>query len=129
MDALQDPKKIFITAFSRGSTDVYHGVKELPQIQKDRLMITALGPIMILPRDLGYHVMNLVSDGDWCSKFCNPGLKRNLAKYREYADVNILPQRDGFTGVIRDHFFLSKTYQAGIKRYTRPLYEEYGGLE
>jgi RHS repeat-associated protein len=127
MDALNDPRKIFVTAFSRGVADTYHAVKTCSPEHKNRLIITTCGPTMILPRNLGFSVTNLVSSGDWCSKFCNWGFRRNFNKYDGFAKVVMLPQRDGFSGFIRDHFFLSNTYQEGIKIFTAEKYEKYGG--
>ena len=81
---------------------------------------------MILPRDLGFIVQNLVSEGDWPSFRCNPGLRKHPEKYRKYALVKILPQKDGFTGLNEDHFFQSQTYQEGIERFCVPNYRQYG---
>ena len=129
MEALQDDRKLFITCFSRGSTDTYHGVKNLTTEQRNRLIITACGPTMILPRDLGFSVMNLISEGDRCSLFCNLGLGKNLEKYESSADLRILQQKDGFLKLNRDHFFESRTYQEGIQDFTGPKYRDYGHLK
>jgi RHS repeat-associated protein len=129
MDALQDPRKIFLTAFSRGAADTFHAVKTLSPEQKYRLIITACGPIMILPRNLGFSVTNLISSGDGCSLACNPGLKSHLKKYRSFADVEILPFNFSPSRVINwDHYFSSPRYQEGIKKYLAPKYVEYGEL-
>lgn len=129
LDAMNDPRKIFITAFSRGSGDVFHGTKNLTQSERERLIITACGPILTLPRDRGFKVTNLISEGDWCSLFFHPGLEKNPHKYKSFADVYLLPQIDGFTGFNKDHFFTSKTYQDGIKQFQLPDYDTYGGLK
>ena len=130
MDALQDPRKVFITCFSRGSTDVWHAVKTFSSRERERLIITACGPIMILPRDLGFNVMNLVSEKDWCSKVCNLGfgIRRETSRTEDGSDslskVYMLPQKHGFKG----HFFQNPTYQDGIQYYTENLYRKYGEL-
>lgn len=129
MEAMQDPRKIFITCFSRGSTDVYHACKNLSLEHKKRLIITACGPIMILPRDLGFIVKNLVSVGDWYSFRCNPGLEDNPENYHKYANVRILPQKDGFSGFNKDHFFKSMTYQDGIQDHCVADYRDYGEIK
>ncbi len=89
--------------------------------------ITACGPVMILPRKLGFSVINLVSSGDWCSLFCNRGLKNHPERYDANAEVRILDQKDGFSGFNKDHFFISRTYQEGIQRFTSDSYKQYGG--
>ena len=96
--------------------------------ERERLIITACGPIMMLPKDLGFFVQNLVSEGDWCSLACNQGLIENLEERRKTANIEILPQIDGFKGFNRDHFFLSNTYQQGILKYAQPYYDKYGLL-
>jgi hypothetical protein len=126
LEAMDDRRKLFINCFSRGATDTYHACKNFTNNQKDRLLITACGPIMTLPRSLGYRVMNLISIGDWCSMNYHPGLDKDPNKYHSFADVFLLPQSDGFSGFIRDHFFKSKTYQKGIKDFAEPLYDEHG---
>ncbi len=83
---------------------------------------------MVLPRNLGFSVTNLVSAGDWCSIKCitpsvpmdmdwyikkNPSLLRRI--FDDFADVFPLSQKDGFSGFNKDHFFLSRTYQGGNK--------------
>jgi len=126
MDLLDDPRKLFITAFSRGAAEVFHSVKNLSIEQKNRLIITACGPIMILPRDLGFSVTNLISQGDNCSLFCNRELKKDMFCYDDVAFVRILSQKDGFCKITRDHFFLSRTYQEEINRTSKIKYETYG---
>ena len=118
MDALKDPRKVFVTCFSRGSTDVWHAAKTLSSDMKNRLIITACGPIMALPRDLGFNVTNLISEKDWCSRACNWGSD-------SLANTYMLPQPHGFKG----HFFQNPTYQEGIKNYTEDLYRAYGELK
>ena len=80
----------------------------------------------MLPRDLGFKVINLVSKGDWCSLHFHPELEKNPRAYQHWADVFLLDQKDGFTGFRKDHFFLSKTYQEGITKYGKKLYNTYG---
>lgn len=128
MDASQDPRKIFITCFSRGAADVYHTLKHFTFEERQRFIITACGPIMILPRNLGFIVQNLVSEGDWCCFQCNSGLEKDPEKYQSMADVHILDQIDGFDGFNGDHFFESATYQKGIADYTVSNYKEFGEL-
>lgn len=128
LEAMNDPRKIFINCFSRGAADTYHACKTLTREQRDRLIITACGPIMTLPRNLGFKVTNLISSGDWCSLHFHKGVKQNPRKYEDWADVFLLQQKDGFSGFTRDHFFKSNTYQEGIKVVTNPLYKEFGFL-
>lgn len=128
LKAMDDPRKIFVTGFSRGCADIFHAAKNLSPKQREGLIITACGPIKILPREFGFSVVNLISDGDWCSSFCSGG-KKYLHQYRQYADVEILPQKDGFSGLIRDHFFLGKTYQDGIQESTYDKYMKFGVLK
>ena len=94
--------------------------------ERERLIITACGPIMILPKDLGFFVQNLISEGDWCSMFCNRGQLKDLDEARKIANIRILPQMDGFKGPFKDQFFLSETYQYGNEKYGVPWYEEFG---
>ena len=82
---------------------------------------------MILPRNLGFSVKNLISEGDWPCLHFHPELKKNPDAYKDWADVHLLPQKDGFEVFIRDHFALSRTYQEGIERYGKKLYQQYGG--
>lgn len=86
---------------------------------------------MILPRNLGFIVRNLISEGDWCSLRCNPGLqeKQKLEEYRNAYDVKLLEQVDGFSGVFEDHFFQSRTYQEVIKDNCVRDYRDYGELK
>jgi RHS repeat-associated protein len=127
MDALNDPRKLFVTSFSRGAAYLYHGTKEFTPEQRNRLIVTACGPTMILPRSLGFSVTNLVSEADWCSLWCNPGLSNHPERYQSYADVHILSQEGGvFT---RGHYFKNRTYQVGIQDYTVPLYRKYGEIK
>ncbi|HSX37494.1 MAG TPA: RHS repeat-associated core domain-containing protein [Chlamydiales bacterium] len=126
MSALEDQRKLFVTGFSRGSAEIYHAVKNFSEEERNRLIITTCGPIMILPRNLGFLVTNMVSSGDWCSFFCNSGLRRHPERY-DFADVRILDQKDGFSGFNRDHFFQSRTYQEGLANITTPQYRKYGG--
>ena len=81
----------------------------------------------MLPRDLGFKVINLISKGDWCSLHFHPELEKNSKAYQHWADVFLLDQKDGFTGFRKDHFFLSKTYQEGIQYYSGNLYNTFGG--
>ncbi len=127
MEGLNDPRKLFITAFSRGAGETFHAVKNLGSEEKNRLIITACGPIMILPRDLGFSVTNLISSGDWCSLFCNSALKKDPHSFDDVANVRMLDQIDGFSGCIKDHFFLSNTYQGEIADFTRKNYDKFGG--
>ncbi len=129
LEAANSLKKIFIDCFSRGSTDTYHAVKDFTRDQKDRLIIISCGGIKMLPRDLGFAVINLVSKGDWCSLHFNSELKKNPKAYDSWADVVLLKQKDGFKGFIKDHFALSRTYQDGIKEHGQELYQTYGGDE
>jgi RHS repeat-associated protein len=122
MDALQDQRKVFVTCFSRGSTDVWHAAKNLSTEQREKLIITACGPIMVLPKSLGSKVMNLISEKDWCSLACNPKLIFNSQAYNGFAEVYLLPQNQGFQG----HYFTSSTYQDGIKRLTVGHYQNQG---
>ncbi|MBS0626016.1 MAG: RHS repeat-associated core domain-containing protein [Verrucomicrobia bacterium] len=126
LDAANDPRKVFITPFSRGSTDTYHAIKNMTQ-HRDRLIITACGPIMILPRSLGFKVTNLISSADWCSLGCNRGYTKHPDLFDRVADTVLLPAKD-WDGITADHFFLSKTYQDGIKKYSVEDYKDYGAL-
>ncbi len=128
LDALQDPRKIFISAFSRGAADTYHATKNLGPRAKDRLMITANGPIMVLPNSLGHSVINLVSKGDWCSWVCNGGFDRYMEDGGREATVHILPRDTGLFGLRPSHYFESETYQDGICEFVVPEYQKYGGL-
>ena len=130
MDHEQDPRKIFIVSFSRGSADVYHTVKDFTPEEKQRLFITACGPIMILNKNLGFRVINLISEGDWCSKMCT-GIhcEKDLKKYQNPAEVHLLDQIDGFSGFNKDHFFESRTYQGGISDFCIKEYQKYGILK
>lgn len=119
MDALQDSRKIFVTAFSRGAADTFHAMKDFTIEQSNRFIITACGPTMILPKDLGFSVMNLISDKDWCSRVCT----RNNPQDSNFANIRILEQPDGFIG----HSFLNPTYQKGISDYAKDQYNEFGG--
>ncbi|HLB52082.1 MAG TPA: RHS repeat-associated core domain-containing protein [Chlamydiales bacterium] len=123
MEIQEDPRKLFITCFSRGATDVWHAVKDFSQEKKDRLIITACGPTMLLPRDLGFSVTNLISRGDWCSRFIT---KEILHFGHPHADVVHLPSANGHIPFHPEHYFLNKTYQQGLRNHTKPLYEEYG---
>jgi RHS repeat-associated protein len=126
LNAMNDPRKLFINCFSRGAADTYHACKNFTIEQRDRLIITACGPIMTLPRSLGFVVRNLISEGDWCSLHYHKGLKEDPMKYESFANVRLLPQKDGFHGFTKDHFFKSKTYQDGIFDFTVPLYDKHG---
>ena len=135
MDLLQDPRKIFITAFSRGAADTYFATKDLPRNMKNRLIITGCGGILMIPRSCGFVVENLISEGDWPSRLLN-GISYNpeereamLEMHDRDAEVRMLNQIDGFSGVNRDHFFQSKTYQKGLQDYVWPLYKEQGFLK
>ncbi|MBI3900588.1 MAG: hypothetical protein HY324_00390, partial [Chlamydiia bacterium] len=123
MEIKQDPRKLFITCFSRGATDVWHAVKDFSQEQKNRLVITACGPTLFLPRDLGFSVINLVSRSDWCSRFM-----ANDFLYGKHptADVIYLPPSGGHSLFQREHYFLNHTYQQGLRDHTQPLYEQFG---
>lgn len=125
LQAMGDKRKVFINCFSRGSTDVYHAVKNFTREQKDCLVITACGPTKILPRNLGFIVKNLISAGDRYSNLLNHQ-ELNDPNLDDYAHVHILPQIDGFHGIKGDHFFQSKTYQKGILDYCVRDYEKYG---
>ena len=81
---------------------------------------------MILGRDLGFKVVNLISEGDWCCLHFHPELKKNPEAYKDWADVRILDQKDGFSGFKKDHFFLSRTYQEAIQYYEKEDYKTYG---
>jgi RHS repeat-associated protein len=118
LDALQDHRKIFLTGFSRGSSDIFHAVKDFSREQKDRLIITACGPIMVLPKDLGFSVTNLIAVGDWCSRLCNFGAHLDPNVRVEFLTGN------GFWS--REHYFRSETYQRGIREFEVPLYETFG---
>ena len=128
LEAMNDPKKIFITCFSRGSTDTFHAVKNFTPQQKERLIITACGPILILARNLGFRVNNFISTGDTFSLYFHPALEEDPNSYDSIANVFLLSQEDGFSGLNRDHFFKSITYQNEIKRRLIPLYNKYGGV-
>jgi RHS repeat-associated protein len=123
---LNDPRKIFITAFSRGTADVYHAVKNLSREEKDRLIITGCGGIVMLPRDLGYKVTNLFAEKDAYSLAFHRGLRKNAHKFDSVADVHLLPQPSGFFRNFSSHAFANDTYQQGIKRYTVPDYDKFG---
>ena len=86
---------------------------------------------MILPRNLGFIVKNLISEGDWPSLACNRGLKEKLNddEFKKSYDVKMLFQIDGFSGIFKDHFFQSETYQNGIKRHCLRDYRNYGELK
>ncbi len=126
LEAMNDPRKLFVNCFSRGAADTYHACKNFTAQQRDRLIITACGPIMTLPRNLGFRVMNLISEGDWCSLHYHKGLLKDRKKFEYVADVFLLSQKDGYSGFIRDHFFKSKTYQEGIQDFTLELYKKHG---
>lgn len=129
LTAMNDPRKLFVNCFSRGATDTYHACKHFSKEQRDRLIITACGPIMTLPRNLGFRVMNLISKGDWCSLYFHKGIIQNPWKYEAFADIFLLTQKDGFSGFVRDHFYKSRTYQEGTKDFTEPLYKKFGVLK
>lgn len=121
-ETLQDPRKLFLTLFSRGAADGYHAIKDLPDNLKQRLIVTACGPAKYIPESFGHIVNNLISDGDWCSKWLN---RREIG---HHANIRILEQKDKCNWFIQDHFFQSKTYQEGIVDFTRKLYNQYGIL-
>jgi RHS repeat-associated protein len=125
LEANNDPRKIFIVAFSRGAGSVYHTVNPMTLEERNRLIIVACGPIMMLPRRLGFQVANLISKGDPYSGFLNSEMLENREKYRQEFDIQPLDQLDGFSGFQRDHFFLSKTYQEGIWRTFKSPLEEF----
>jgi|GEM_PF-2728242 hypothetical protein len=131
MDLVGDPRKIFITGFSRGVADTYFSTKDLPQNVKDRLIITACGGILIIPRSCGFITNNFISEGDWPSKMLN-GISNDLEEraemleiHRRDANVRILDQIDG-SGVNGDHFIQSKTYQQGLKDHVFETYKNHG---
>ncbi len=101
----------------------------MPQHQKDRLIITACGPIMTLPRNLGFSVQNLISKGDSYSLHFHKELKDDPHAYDSFADVQLLEQQDSASWFTQDHFFKSKTYQEGIKLFSVSQYDEYGVLK
>jgi RHS repeat-associated protein len=123
MDVMNDPRKIFLHGFSRRAADIFHATKNFTRQQRDRLIITACGPIMILPRSLGFKVTNLISKGDWYSLACNSYMTPE--SITPYANVRFLPQKDS-NGAMGDHFFQSKTYQEAIKEHSIEDYKEYG---
>ena len=131
MDQMNDPGKIFATGFSRGVGEIYHAVKNLPTEVKNRLIITCLGGILIIPRDCGFIVRNYISEGDGASRYLNGLLgsdeqvSKTLARYQGYADVQMLPQKDSKPW-IGDHFFMSKTYQGVPVEETMQSYKLYG---
>lgn len=127
LEALNDPRKVFITCFSRGAADTYHAVKDFTPEQKQRLIIVACGPIMTLPRDLGFKVTNLISTGDFFSLAFHPQLLERPEWYKRFADIIILLQKDR-NGLNGDHFFLSKTYQEALEEQSVDDYKEYGVL-
>jgi hypothetical protein len=94
--------------------------------ERNRLIIVACGPIMMLPRRLGFQVANLISKGDLFSGFLNQQFLDDPDKYRNDYKIRPLDQQDGFSGFQRDHFFLSKTYQEGIWRTLQSPLEEFG---
>jgi hypothetical protein len=124
MDLLQDPRKIFLNGFSRGAADIFHAVKKFTPAQKKRLIITVCGPIMILPRNLGFKVTNLISNEDWYSISC---ILHDL-EILKHSDVRFLKSKDS-NGAMFDHFFQSKTYQEGLKEHCLEDYKEYGILK
>ena len=121
MEKRSDPRKLFIVAFSRGGIDAYHAVHRLSSKQRDRLFLITCGSAMILPRDLGYRVDNLISKGDIASLYLHP----DLTAIEQYAEISLLERKDGFRGVRQDHFFASLTYQEALKNY-ETIYKEKG---
>jgi len=126
LEANNDPRKIFITAFSRGAGSVYHTVNPMTLEEKNRLIIVACGPIMVLPRVLGFQVVNLISKGDPYSGYLNREFLDDPGKYEDDYKIQKLDQKDGFSGFQRDHFFLSKTYQTGIFEVLDGPLKEFG---
>jgi RHS repeat-associated protein len=134
MDLLGDPRKIFISAFSRGVAETYFATKDLPQNVKNRLIITALGGILIIPRSCGFITQNLISEGDRASKMLNgisndPEERAEMLKmHRRDANVQILKQIDS-SGINEDHFIQSKTYQKGLQDHVVETYKKHGFLK
>ncbi|MBS0625014.1 MAG: hypothetical protein JSS32_03080 [Verrucomicrobia bacterium] len=119
LEKKKSPKKIFIVPFSRGGIDIYHAARTLNQKQRGRLVILSCGSAMILPRYLGNRVDNLVSKGDPACLYLHQELVVNPMAFDEYANVILLDRKDGYTGIHRDHFFASRTYQGALKDYRR----------
>ncbi len=129
MDAMNDPRKLFQVVHSRGATAIYHAVKDFTPQQKDRLIIFSLGGIMILPRNLGFKVTNLIAEKDAYSLFFHRGLRKDPHKYDSFADVHILPQEGGFFHNFTSHGFTTDTYQQGIRDFVIPEYNKWGKLK
>jgi hypothetical protein len=64
LDAAEDPKKIFLTASSQGCANLFYGTYNLIPEQRKRLIITAVGSVIMLPRELGFLVTNQILERD-----------------------------------------------------------------
>lgn len=115
-------KKIFIICFSRGVADVFHTIKDFTEEQREKLIILACGPVLLMPKEMGFKVVNVISKGDWPAQTCNEEHLVNPTSYETWADVIFLASND-HRPLIGDHFFESMTYQGWLREFGRPLYE------
>jgi len=129
LDQMDDPRKLFIISFSRGSASVYHAIEPLSPEEKSHLIIIACGPTMLLTSDLGFKVLNLLSKRDKlsasiCYASCNLYPERYLGK--KVIRLLLPKQSPSWMKRVFDHEFASRTYQKGIEKYVTALYREFG---
>ena len=129
LEEMGDPRKLFIVAFSRGAASVYHVIQPLSQEERDRLIVIACGPTMLLTSDLGFKVVNLLSKRDKLAlSVCHIAFNLYPERYLDKKATRLLlpKQSPSWFKRVFDHEFVSKTYQKGIERYVTGLYEEFG---
>ncbi len=125
LEVLNDGRKLFLMTFGQEIPETYHITKLFTKKQKERLIITALRPVMILPKSLGYKVTNIISEGDWFALASNPNVLNYLEPTAPSARILILASQasNGFDG---DPFFLSQVYKESILKYCANEYFKYG---
>ncbi len=124
-----DPRKIFLIAFSRGSASIYQAVQPLSQEERERLIVIACGPTMLLTNDLGFKVLNLLSKRDNLSlSVCHIAYNLYPERYQGKKVTRLLlpKQSPSWMKRVFDHEFVSRTYQKGIEKYVSALYKEFG---
>jgi hypothetical protein len=129
LDAMGDPGKIYLVAFSRGSSVVYHAVKDLTQQQKDRLVIVFCGPTMDIPNSLGlFFTKNFITYNDFASLHFHPGITMYPEIYEKKANIELLGPSEGLSGLLfrltTGHRFVNELYQKAIKDTVLPFLEE-----